>query len=292
MELKRDFAFAPHLATQSTSRSRISRIRSARWPGCRARGRARASTSSGGRTTSSRPAGPLSRAQPHRRVACVHARSAARSPTAGFLQADINMFGLTYLQQISRRQPNARAAHRARHLGRGPPTTDPAEAATVVRMASIPHGTTILAQGTAPTAIRAAATSRTSTSCRSSSAPRPAPRSTSRNRSSRADGLPLAARRSSSGSRRPWWTTRTPCSRRRSPGKRSCPRRRLHVSTNPTTPVVGGGTANTAFLAGRRTAPTPCRPGVGDLLDRDRQGHAELPTSSNTRSSSCSTSTA
>jgi hypothetical protein len=69
-------------------------------------------------------------------------------PNRGLLQRDINMFGLTYLQKISDTNLNA-----GLHIEPGiwaavPKTTAPAESATVVRMASIPHGTTILAQGT------------------------------------------------------------------------------------------------------------------------------------------------
>jgi hypothetical protein len=68
-------------------------------------------------------------------------------PNRGLLQGDINMFGLTYLQQIS--DSNLKAGL---HIEPGiwahvPKTTNPAEGVTVVRMASIPHGTTILAQG-------------------------------------------------------------------------------------------------------------------------------------------------
>jgi hypothetical protein len=69
-------------------------------------------------------------------------------PNRGLLQPDMNMFGLTYLQQIQDGN-----VHAGLHIEPGiwavvPTTTDPAEPATVVRMASIPHGTTILAQGT------------------------------------------------------------------------------------------------------------------------------------------------
>lgn len=68
-------------------------------------------------------------------------------PNRGFFQKDINMFGLTYLQQISDAVVGG-----GLHIEPGiwatvPQTTDPAEPPTVVRMASIPHGTTILAQG-------------------------------------------------------------------------------------------------------------------------------------------------
>jgi hypothetical protein len=68
-------------------------------------------------------------------------------PNRGLLQGDINMFGLTYLQQIS--DSNLKAGL---HIEPGiwahvPRTTNPSEPVTVVRMASIPHGTTIVAQG-------------------------------------------------------------------------------------------------------------------------------------------------
>ncbi len=62
---------------------------------------------------------------------------------------DINMFGVTYLQQIEQTSD-----HAGLHIEPGiwatvPQTTDPAEPPTVVRMASIPHGTVMLAQGEA-----------------------------------------------------------------------------------------------------------------------------------------------
>lgn len=73
-------------------------------------------------------------------------------PNRGLLQPDINMFGLTYLQQISDAN-----LHAGLHIEPGlwaavPKTTDPNEVPTVVRLASIPHGTVILAQGTAGSA--------------------------------------------------------------------------------------------------------------------------------------------
>lgn len=72
-----------------------------------------------------------------------------RIPNRGLLQQDLNMFGITYLQQIKDANVGA-----GLHIEPGiwltiPPTEDPAEAATVCRMASIPHGTTIEAQGSA-----------------------------------------------------------------------------------------------------------------------------------------------
>lgn len=70
-------------------------------------------------------------------------------PNRGLAMADIDMFGLTYMQQISESSTGA-----GLHIEPGiwvtvPATTDPSEPASVVRMASIPHGTVILAQGLA-----------------------------------------------------------------------------------------------------------------------------------------------
>ena len=72
-------------------------------------------------------------------------------PNRGLLQPDIKMHGVTYLQQISDANVGG-----GLHIEPGiwavvPPTTNPLEDQTVVRMASIPHGTTILAQGIAST---------------------------------------------------------------------------------------------------------------------------------------------
>ena len=69
-------------------------------------------------------------------------------PNRGFLNPDINMFGLTYMQQISEASTGAGLHVEPGIWAHVPPTADPNEPATVVRMASIPHGTVILAQGT------------------------------------------------------------------------------------------------------------------------------------------------
>lgn len=75
-------------------------------------------------------------------------------PNRGLLQPDINLAGITYLQQIKDSFDNS-----AQHLEPGlwvnvPTTTNPHEQATVARMGSIPHGVTVNMQGiglTAPT---------------------------------------------------------------------------------------------------------------------------------------------
>ena len=70
-------------------------------------------------------------------------------PNRGLLQQDILMFGVRYLQSISDLNNGA-----GLHIEPGiwatvPLTSDPSVPPSVVRMASIPHGTTVLAQGLA-----------------------------------------------------------------------------------------------------------------------------------------------
>lgn len=75
-------------------------------------------------------------------------------PNRGLLQADINLRGVRYLQQIQDVHvlgPNGYPA--GIHIEPGlwlsvPATTDPANRMTVARLATIPHGTSFVAQGT------------------------------------------------------------------------------------------------------------------------------------------------
>jgi hypothetical protein len=69
-------------------------------------------------------------------------------PNRGLLMPDINMFGITYMQQISETSSGAGLHIEPGIWAHVPATTAPHEPSTVVRMASIPHGTVILAQGT------------------------------------------------------------------------------------------------------------------------------------------------
>jgi hypothetical protein len=73
-------------------------------------------------------------------------------PNRGLLQPDITMGGVWYLQQIS--DANIPPPNNGLHIEPGvwlnvPATTSPAVSASVARLASIPHGATILAQGVA-----------------------------------------------------------------------------------------------------------------------------------------------
>lgn len=77
-------------------------------------------------------------------------------PNRGMQQGDINLLGMTYLQTVIDLTTPGKAT--GIHVEPGiwmavPQTTNPALEQTVVRMASIPHGTTIAAQGSiSPTA--------------------------------------------------------------------------------------------------------------------------------------------
>ncbi len=71
-------------------------------------------------------------------------------PNRGMVQGDIQLSGMIYLQQIS---DVTTLPATGIHIEPGiwvviPQTTDPSEPQTVARMASIPHGTTVNAQGT------------------------------------------------------------------------------------------------------------------------------------------------
>ncbi len=72
-------------------------------------------------------------------------------PNRGLLQPNISLAGLNYLQQISDANTNTNQHFEPGMWITVPPTSNPHEPTTVARLASIPHGTTILLQGTAQT---------------------------------------------------------------------------------------------------------------------------------------------
>jgi hypothetical protein len=81
-------------------------------------------------------------------------KSLGSVPNRGMVQGDIFLNGIPYLQTISDVTVPSRPI--GIHFEPGmwmavPVTTHPAEGSTVVRMASIPHGTTVEAQGTSST---------------------------------------------------------------------------------------------------------------------------------------------
>lgn len=75
-------------------------------------------------------------------------------PNRGLLQADIELHGITYLQRINDVNVLQNGKPSGIHIEPGiwltvPLTSNPQDPETVARLASIPHGTTIVAQGEA-----------------------------------------------------------------------------------------------------------------------------------------------
>jgi len=173
-------------------------------------------------------------------------------PNRGLLQPDINMFGLTYLQQISDAN-----VHAGLHVEPGlwvaiPHTTDPNVVPTVARLASIPHGTTILAQGTATTSTAAPHIPNTSIKPFSIGQPLPEidfPEQTLTNHTSfRTSGAGLT------GVTQAMVNNPNSILQAAIAGQHITATTTLHV-TSTSTPVPGGGTANTAFLKGTADGP-------------------------------------
>jgi hypothetical protein len=175
-------------------------------------------------------------------------------PNRGLLQKDINMFGITYLQQTS--DSNLQAGL---HIEPGiwavvPATTAPQEVSTIVRMASIPHGTTVLAQGTASThagppsipvinlngGVPPGQTQGGGITFLEQTLATPSP--------FRSSGVQM------NGITQAMVTNPNSVLTAALAGQTILSTTTLHVSTHPTAPITGGGTSNTSFLTGS-TAP-------------------------------------
>jgi hypothetical protein len=75
-------------------------------------------------------------------------------PNRGLLQADIELHGVTYLQKVSDVNVLDNGKPSGIHIEPGiwltvPATTNPQDPSTVARLANIPHGTSLVAQGNA-----------------------------------------------------------------------------------------------------------------------------------------------
>ncbi|HZT66284.1 MAG TPA: heme-binding protein [Acidimicrobiales bacterium] len=170
-------------------------------------------------------------------------------PNRGLLQADLTMTGLRYLQQVSDSNLNA-----GLHVEPGlwlniPATTDPSLPATIARLATIPHGTSILAQGVAnppaagPPAIPAA--SITPFPIGNPAALSPFPEQTLSSQSNfRTSGPGL------NGVTQDMLNNPNSVLAAAAAGLNIASTVALQVSTDDSTPVLGGGVVNTAFLQG------------------------------------------
>ena len=173
-------------------------------------------------------------------------------PNRGLLQEDIVMFGLNYLDQITDANLNA-----GQHFEPGlwvtvPKTTNPNVGPTVARLASIPHGTTVLLQGTAATA--AAGPHIPNTSIKPFSIGQPLPefdfeeQTLANPTSFRTSGAGLT------GVTQAMVNNPNGILQAAIAGQHITATTTLHVTTTDN-PVPGGGTANTAFLKGGPQGP-------------------------------------
>ena len=176
-------------------------------------------------------------------------------PNRALLQARIGLHGLTYLQQISDANVEVNGAPAGLHIEPGvwiniPPTTDPAEPTTIARLASIPHGTTILIQGTAATAAGGPSIPGVSLTPFSIGQPTQTvdfdEQHLNKTTQFRTSGVGLTGITQAMLDNPNSVLTRNP------PNVTSTTR--LHVSTTAGT-IVGGGTSNMAFLVGTQDGP-------------------------------------
>ena len=173
-------------------------------------------------------------------------------PNRGLLQPDMNMFGVHYLQQIKNSNLNAGI-----HIEPGiwavvPATTNPAEAPTVVRMASIPHGTTMLAQGTA-TAVNGPPVFPTVNIVPFAIGGVPPPGLPADPFVESHLGTPTVFRSppaAMAGVTQPMVDNPNSVLQAAIAGQTITHTQILKVSTKPALPILGGGTSNTAFLQG------------------------------------------
>jgi hypothetical protein len=173
-------------------------------------------------------------------------------PNRGLLQGDIVMFGLNYLDQITDANLNAGLHFEPGLWVTVPKTTNPNVGPTVARLASIPHGTTVLLQGTATTAAAGPHIPNTSIKPFTIGQPLPEfdfPEQTLTNPTNfRTSGAGLT------GVTQAMVNNPNGILRAALAGQHITATTTLHVTTTDT-PVPGGGTANTAFLKGGAQGP-------------------------------------
>ena len=176
-------------------------------------------------------------------------------PNRGLVQSQIFMHGLTYLQQISDANVKVNGAPAGLHIEPGvwinvPSLTDPHEPAAIARLASIPHGTTILVQGITATAAGGPSFPGVSLTPFNIGHPKQTvdfdEQHLNRSTPFRTSGVGLTG------------ITQAMLDNPNSVLARNPPNvattTRLHVSSTAG-PIVGGGTSNMAFLVGTKDGP-------------------------------------
>ena len=184
-------------------------------------------------------------------------------PNRGEVQGDIFLNGVPYLQTIN--DVTVPSQPIGIHFEPGlwmavPATKDPAEGGTLVRMASIPHGTTIEAQGKSATAagkpdIKAIDITPFTTGQPKSKIPFPS--QTATNEKTARIPQDLSSFIKAGTITQKFLTDPTTLLRDHIASQTITSTTVITISTKPATPLFGGGTENIAFLLGDKKAAAP-----------------------------------
>jgi hypothetical protein len=184
-------------------------------------------------------------------------------PNRGMVQGDVFLNGVPYLQSIS--DVTVPGEPVGIHVEPGlwmavPATKDPAEGATVARMASIPHGTTVEAQGTSSTVagkptIPAVGITPFTTGSPTSTIPFPSQTATA----SGTARIPqdLTSFIAAGTITQAMLTDPNTLLRSHIASQTITSTTTISISSAPAAPLFGGGTDNIAFLLGNTTASAP-----------------------------------
>ncbi|MGD0705358.1 MAG: heme-binding protein [Trebonia sp.] len=178
-------------------------------------------------------------------------------PNRGEVQPDIFLNGVPYVQAIT--DVTIPAAPVGIHFEPGlwmavPPTTTPGEGPTLVRMASIPHGTTICAQGTSQTF--AGPPTIPPVSITPAGVP-PFPSQTASNINTERIPQDLTSFIAAGTINQGILDDPNTVLRHAIAGQNITSTTAISISTDPAGPLFGGGTDNIAFLLGEATAAQP-----------------------------------
>lgn len=183
-------------------------------------------------------------------------------PNRGAVQGDIFLNGVPYLQSIkditNPAQPAGIHAEPGIWMVTGP-TADPNEPQTVTRMASIPHGTTINAQGIATTAAGPPVIPPVSITpfFTSTGAPQPFPSQTAAAQGTARIPQDLTGFISAGSITQAILNDPNTVLRNHITGQTILSTTTIVISTSPALPLFGGGTGNIAFLRGNPAATAP-----------------------------------
>jgi hypothetical protein len=184
-------------------------------------------------------------------------------PNRGMVQGDIFLNGVPYLQTIS--DVTVPSQPVGIHFEPGlwmavPATTDPAEGSTVVRMASIPHGTTVEAQGTSSTIAGKPTIPAVDITPFSTASPHnkiPFPSQTAATSNTARIPQNLTSFISAGTITQAMLTDPNTLLRNHIASQTITSTTIISISSHPAAPLFGGGTDNIAFLLGNATASAP-----------------------------------